>query len=99
MIGAKHAAASEGWIEAALLELTPIQTQEQLGTRACQIEVGLAFPGLTPAQSLQREENLTGLTPKRPLITRQTVERVGGEIAEADKRFCEIVGRFNRVQL
>ena len=49
-----------------------------------------SFPRFTAAHGLQREQNLTGLTPKRPLITGQSVKRISRQVTQADKRHCEV---------
>jgi hypothetical protein len=48
------------------------------------------FPWLSSVQALQRKQNLTGLTPKRGLIAAQPIERIGWQVAEANKGVGEI---------
>ena len=51
---------------------------------------------LTLSQVLRRPTDcsvnriLTGLTPKRPLITGQSVKRISRQVTQADKRHCEV---------
>jgi len=41
--------------------------------------------------TLQREQDLTSLAPKRRLIPTKPVKRVGWQVGQADKGACEIV--------
>jgi hypothetical protein len=56
-----------------------------------------SFPWFAPAEALQREQELTSLTPKRGLIAAQPVERIGRQVREADKGACEILELINRL--
>ena len=50
------------------------------------------LPGLAAVETLQCEQDLARLAPKRGLIAAQPVEGAGGQIRQANKGPCEIVG-------
>jgi hypothetical protein len=50
-----------------------------------------SFPRLTSIKTLQREQDLTSLAPKRGLVAAQAVEGVGRQVGEAHKGAREIV--------
>jgi len=57
------------------------------------------LPGLAAIETLQREQDLTRLTPKRGLIAAQPIKGTGWQVGQADKGPREIVGwicGFNR---
>src|SRR6516165_3613014 len=49
-----------------------------------------SFPRFAAVETLQREQDLTGLTPKRGLIAAQPVEGIGRQIGEANKGAREV---------
>jgi hypothetical protein len=51
-----------------------------------------SLPRFAAIETLQREQDLTSLTPKGRLIAAQPVKRTGRQVGQADKRACEIVG-------
>ena len=51
-----------------------------------------ASPRLAAVETLQREQNLTSLAPKRGLIAAQPIEGIVWQVGQADKGPCEIVG-------
>ena len=50
------------------------------------------FPWLSPIQTLQHKQDLTGLTPKRGLVAAQPIERIGWQVGQPNKGVGEIVG-------
>jgi len=55
------------------------------------------LPRLAAVETLQREQDLTRLPPKRGLIAAQPVERIGRQVGQADIGACEIVERICRL--
>jgi hypothetical protein len=51
-----------------------------------------SFPRLAGVETLQREQDLTSLTPQHGLIPAQPVKGTGRQVGQADKGVCEIVG-------
>jgi hypothetical protein len=55
-----------------------------------------SLPWFTPVETLQRKQDLTGLTPKRGLIAAQPIERIGWQVGQANKGVGEIVGLVSK---
>ena len=53
-------------------------------------------PWLSPIQTLQREQDLTGLTPESGLVAAQPIERIGWQVGQANKGLGEIVGLVSK---
>ena len=49
-----------------------------------------SLPRCGTAEKLQRKQELTRLTPKRSLIPAQPVERIGGQVCQADEGSREV---------
>jgi hypothetical protein len=54
------------------------------------------FPWLSPIQTLQHKQDLTGLTPKRGLVAAQPIERIGWQVGQPNKGVGEIVGLISK---
>ena len=67
-----------------------------IGFSLGQFEVpGSLYPSglwLAAIETLQREQDLTSLAPKRGLISAQPIERTGWQVGQADKGAGDIVG-------
>jgi hypothetical protein len=50
-----------------------------------------SFPWFAAVETLQREQDLTGLPPKGGLIAAQPIERIGRQIRESHKGEREII--------
>src|SRR5579864_4075013 len=49
-----------------------------------------SLPRFATAEKLQRKQELTRLTPKRTLVPAQPVERIGGQVCQADEGSREV---------
>ena len=65
---------------------------------AIDTEMAPSFPWFAPIETLQGEQDLTGLAPEGSLVAAQPVKRIGRQVCEADKGACEIAGLISSVR-